>query len=167
MDVNVRTIAESDAAAFLALCRQLDQETTYMMYEPDERRTTVDEQGKAIRSTLESGGAILVAEVDGRLAGYVAASGGEFRRNRHSRYVVAGVLQDFAGRGIGTRLFVEMESWAKEQGLHRLELTVQTRNVAGVRLYQKIGFEIEGTLRHTLQIDGEYVDEYAMAKLLV
>jgi len=45
-------------------------------------------------------------------------------------------------------------------------LTVVTQNKAGLSLYKKMGFEIEGTKRDSLFIDGKYVDEYYMSKLL-
>ncbi len=41
-----------------------------------------------------------------------------------------------------------------------------TYNTAGIALYKKMGFEIEGTKRNSLFIDGKYVDEYYMSKLL-
>jgi RimJ/RimL family protein N-acetyltransferase len=41
-----------------------------------------------------------------------------------------------------------------------------THNIAGIALYKKMGFEIEGTKRDSLLINGEYVDEYYMSKLL-
>ena len=40
----IRTIRESDAAQFLNLCKQLDAETQFMMLEPGERKTTLEEQ---------------------------------------------------------------------------------------------------------------------------
>jgi RimJ/RimL family protein N-acetyltransferase len=50
--------------------------------------------------------------------------------------------------------------------IHRLELTVVTENQAGLQLYKKMGFEIEGTKRQSLYIDGKFVDEYYMSKLV-
>jgi RimJ/RimL family protein N-acetyltransferase len=138
-----------------------------MMLEPDERTTTIVEQQAAIAGVLASGSStIVLAETGDQLAGYAAASGGRYRRERRTAYVVAGVRQAYAGRGIGGRLFDELERWARERGLHRLELTVQTRNLGAQRLYHRAGFEIEGMRRHALLIDGAYVDELYMAKLL-
>jgi RimJ/RimL family protein N-acetyltransferase len=39
-------------------------------------------------------------------------------------------------------------------------------NEAALALYKKMGFEIEGRKKHSLLINGTYVDEYCMAKLL-
>ena len=50
--------------------------------------------------------------------------------------------------------------------LHRLELTVMIHNAPAIALYQKFGFQIEGTKRASLKVDGTYVDEYVMSLLL-
>jgi RimJ/RimL family protein N-acetyltransferase len=95
------------------------------------------------------------------------AIGGNARRNKHSAYIVVGILKDYRGQGVGTKLFKELEQWAFNHNIHRLELTVVTRNETGLSLYKKMGFQIEGTKRHSLFIDGEFVDEYYMSKLNV
>jgi RimJ/RimL family protein N-acetyltransferase len=100
------------------------------------------------------------------LVGYIGARGGAYRRNRHSAHLVIGILQAFTGQGIGARLFAALEDWAHERGLHRLELTVMVHNTAAIRLYRELGFVIEGTRKDSLLVNGAYVNEYAMAKLL-
>ena len=165
--VSIREIREADAEAFLSLCRQLDAETTLMMFEPDERKMSVTEQAAAIRALLATGNSIIqVAEIEGHLAGYASCYGGEFRRNRHVGYVVAGVLLAYAGQGIGTRLFAALDGSVSRLGITRLELTVQTHNASGIRLYEKMGYAVEGTRRRAMRIDGTWVDELYMAKLL-
>ncbi len=163
----IRTICEDDAEQFLSLCKQLDLETQFMLLEPGERKTPLEEQQAQIEILLrEENQTIFVAEQDNQLVGYLEASGGIFKRNRHCVYLVIGILQAFTGQGIGTQLFQSLEEWAKQQHIHRLELTVMTHNTAGIALYKKQGFAIEGTKRHSLLINGRYVDEYYMAKLL-
>jgi RimJ/RimL family protein N-acetyltransferase len=39
-------------------------------------------------------------------------------------------------------------------------------NEAALALHRKMGFGIEGRKKHSLLINGSYVDEYWMAKLL-
>ncbi len=163
----VRQIRETDTAPFLELCQKLDHETQFMMLEPGERSTRLEEQSQQIRDILlRDNQTILVAEVGGELVGYVAALGGDFRRNRHCAHVVTGVLQGFCGKGIGARLFSELEQWARRHGVHRLELTVMAHNDKAINLYRKMGYEIEGSRRDSLLVNGSYVDEYYMGKLL-
>lgn len=163
----IRTILISDAEQFLNLCKKLDTETQFMMLEPGERTTTlVEQQAQIERLLMLENQTIFVAEYNGQLVGYLAALGGEFQRNRHSVYIIIGILQAFTGQGIGTQLFRTLEEWAQLQRIHRLELTVMVHNEAGLALYKKQGFEIEGTKRDSLLVNGKYVDEYYMAKLL-
>jgi RimJ/RimL family protein N-acetyltransferase len=165
--VRIRAISEDDARRFLDLCTALDDESTLMMYERGERPTEIYAQRDAIRAVLASeNSTIIVADADGVLAGYVGAVGGEFNRTRHSAYVVAGVRAAYGGQGIGTALFVALDAWARQHDILRLELTVQSRNAAAIGLYRKMGYEIEGTKRRSLVIDGVCVDELYMAKLL-
>ncbi len=39
-------------------------------------------------------------------------------------------------------------------------------NERAVGLYQKVGFEIEGTRKNSLFVNGKYVDEYYMALIM-
>ncbi len=163
----IREIQEIDAGSFLALCKQLDEENKFMLLEPGERTTTLEEQEKRIRDILSKDNqTIFVAEEQGSLLGYLASLGGSYARNRHEVYIVVGILEAFTSRGIGTTLFEKLDAWAREHRIHRLELSVMTHNTRGVGLYRKMGFEIEGTKRDSLFVDGEYVDEYYMGKIL-
>ena len=94
------------------------------------------------------------------------AIGGNTKRTQHSTYIIIGILERYRGKGIGTALFQQLEEWAKKSQISRLELTVVTKNEAGVALYRKSGFEIDGTKRNSLMIDGTFYDEYYMSKLL-
>jgi len=40
-----------------------------------------------------------------------------------------------------------------------------TRNEAGIALYRRRRFEIEGIKKYSLLVGGQYVDEYYMARL--
>lgn len=165
--VEIREATAADAAALLALKRALDRETSFMLLEPDERTTTeaeVADELAGVAGRINS--VVLVAVAAGELAGYVEAVGGGFRRNRHTAHVVIGVRQASAGRGIGGSLLAELERWARANGVRRLELTVMAHNERAVRLYRKLGYAVEGTRQGALLVDGRFVDELWMAKLL-
>lgn len=164
----IREIILEDAEKLANLIKQVESESEYMLFEASERKTTAQQIEKWIESIQkEDNSTIWIAENEGRLIGYLFAVGGKARRTKHSVYIVIGILKEHRGKGIGTMLFHSLEDWAKEHNIHRLELTVVSRNQAGLALYKKAGFEIEGTKRNSLLINGEYVDEYYMSKLLV
>jgi len=60
----------------------------------------------------------------------------------------------------------ELIAWAGMRGLTRLELTVISHNKRAVGLCPKMGFEIEGLRRRSLFIQGKYIDEFYMSRLL-
>ena len=163
----IREVKRSDAEKLAVLMQQVDESAEYMLWEKGERSFQTENLLKRIESLQESeNSTILVADDGNNLIGYLFVIGGNARRQKHSGYVVVGIHSDYRGKGIGTLLFEELDRWATKRSLHRLELTVVTHNEAGLTLYKKQGFEIEGTKRDSLFIDGEYLDEYYMARLL-
>jgi len=163
----IREIEIEDAASFLQLSKQLDEETKFMLYEPGERKTTAEQQEKMIHRFMENEYAtIFVAVEDERIVGFILVNGNNIQRKRHVASIVIGILQEYNGRGIGTRLFKEVEKWAKLHDVWRLELTVMAHNTRAQALYKKAGFEKEGVKKAALIIDGKDIDEYEMAKLL-
>lgn len=164
--MNIRPITIDDAADYLEMLRQLDTETRFMLFEAGEWNTTEQEMRVKIGEVIRSGSLTLVAEMDGKMAGFLSAERGFANRTRHSAYVVIGILKDYRGRRIGKELFEELERWAAGNGVTRLELTVMTHNEQGIRLYRSMGFETEGVKVKSLKVGGNYVDEYYMAKLL-
>jgi RimJ/RimL family protein N-acetyltransferase len=166
--VTIRPIQPEDAAAYAALLEQLDIESTFLLFEPGERTMTVDQWAELIALMQTNGeSTILVAEDGGELVGFLRARGETLRRIRHNLYLVIAIRQSHQGKGIGTRLFTVIEDWAHQRHLHRLHLTVMTHNERAVALYQKMGFVIEGHHKDAMFVDGRFVNEYSMAKLLV
>ena len=165
--MQIRMLCERDAEAFLRLRKQVNEETSFMLREPDENAVLAQQQLEQFLHDSSQGNIlILVAEDQEQLVGFLIGERGVRSRNRHRFSLMIGILQAWTSQGIGTQLFLAMEDWAREQGILRLELTVATHNQAAVALYQKRGFAIEGTMKHTMFIDEDYIDEYVMAKFL-
>lgn len=165
--INIQEIEEDDAEEYINLCNKLAYETKYMLLEPGERQISTESQRKRIRLILASNNmTIFVAKSENQLVGYIYAMGKPYIRKRHSVSIVVGICQAYTSQGIGTRLFSAIEEWAKEHLIHRLELTVMANNYKAIALYRKVGFKVEGLQKHSLLIDGMYIDEWYMSKLL-
>src|SRR5690606_8095554 len=76
------------------------------------------------------------------------------------------ILKEYWGEGIGRRLLEIMEAHAKNCGITRIEAMVRTQNDRGVKLYRRMGYQIEGTRRQAALIEGTFQDEYFISKLL-
>lgn len=162
----IRPIQVNDAEGFVELSKKID-ESGFMLYEPGERETTVEQQRKSIERILsEKKSIFFVAEFENKLVGFIAALGGDLKRNQHSAYLVLGVLENYQGQGIATKLFNRVFEWAKEVEITRLELTVIKDNTKAFNLYRKMGFVLEGEKVYSLIINGQPVNEYYLYKLL-
>lgn len=167
--ITYRKLESWEIADFWEFLKELDSETAFMMYEPGERerRTCLAELEQDLSCHVTEGEDFLLLAADGeRIIGYIRGERGRYDRIRHTAYIVTGILEPYRGRGIGTAFFQALERWAIENHILRLELTVECHNQAAKALYERRGFEIEGLRRKSMRVEGRFVDEYCMAKLL-
>ncbi|MFN2363711.1 MAG: GNAT family N-acetyltransferase, partial [Halarsenatibacteraceae bacterium] len=109
----------------------------------------------------------IITRVDGRIAGNLGFTGSELNRYSHQGEFGMSVLKDYWGNGIGSLLIETLINWAEENGITRISLRVDEDNTRGQKLYEKFGFQQEGTLRNKKRLaDGTYRNEYLMAKLI-
>ena len=85
---------------------------------------------------------------------------------KHVAIFGMGILKSHWGTGLAVQIMKTMEDVARDEGATRLEALVRVANDRGVAFYKKMGFEIEGTRRKAALINGEYQDEYFIAKML-
>ncbi|NSX56201.1 GNAT family N-acetyltransferase [Parasulfitobacter algicola] len=120
----------------------------------------------AIEGRLEAPGVnLLVAELEGTVVAQAFLMQQSGRRS-HVGYTGIYVHDDHTGQGIGTKLIEALldlaDNWL---GLRRMELTVNVDNADAVKLYERFGFEREGTKRGDILRDGAFVDCHMMARL--
>lgn len=95
----------------------------------------------------ETDGKIFVAEVDGRMAGFVSVwAKVKTRQIEESEYEYAYisdlvVLPEHRGQSIGRALLRRAEDYAVQQGATLLRIAVLAKNEAARNLYARFGFE--------------------------
>ena len=112
--------------------------------------------------------AFLVAELDGSVVGYIRLRPPtRLPENAHVIQIQGLAVHPAArGRGIAAMLLTEAERRLRERGTQKLTLRVLSTNVTAISLYERLGFTREGALRQEFNINGSYVDDVLMAKLL-
>jgi len=109
---------------------------------------------------------VLVGVADGLVVASAGLHLNASRRRSHAAWLGISVQDDWQGRGIGQALLTELvrmaDSWLN---LQRIELTVFTDNQRALALYQKYGFEVEGTQRAYALREGSFEDVLMMARL--
>lgn len=162
---SIRPLQIADIPEYLALTQYIDGETDFLGSAPTDSRPSTLQLISSLKAERQ---VIFVAANEQGLIGHIGAfwRRGTGLRVKHTLNLGLGIAKDFWGMGIGNALMEALEQWALEHQIHRLELEVMTHNKAAIALYQKRGFEIEGTKRCSIIIKDEFIDEYLMSKLL-
>ena len=105
---------------------------------------------------LTYGSDMLVADVGGKIVGYIAL----MEMGLESKIMSIAVKKEFRRMGIGSKLLDEAIKRCKEKGKTRLFLEVRVSNIAAQCLYKKKGFKVIDTIPGYYS-DGE--DAYVMA----
>ncbi|WP_449602164.1 N-acetyltransferase family protein [Paenibacillus sp. Marseille-Q9583] len=164
----IRSAFTTDAMALSELRVQIDGETENLDREPGE--AFIDETGfqQLIQSDSEEPrNLFLVAVVEDRIVGFSRCEGNPLKRIAHKVEFGVCVLQDYWGYGIGNNFLAESIAWADANGIQKITLNVLETNDKAVKLYQKLGFEIEGILKNDKCLsDGRFYNTIMMGRFM-
>ncbi|MFN3441190.1 MAG: GNAT family N-acetyltransferase [Rhizobium rosettiformans] len=152
----LRDATEADLPAILAIYNHAVADTTAIwneiLVDLDNRKAWYD-----LRQAR--GFPILVAEVDGRIAGY--ASYGDwrpfdgFRQSvEHSVYVE----KDHYGRGLGKALMSALIERARAGNIHVMVAAIEAGNTGSIALHKSLGFRLVGTHHEVGKKFGRWLD---------
>ncbi|WLR56797.1 GNAT family N-acetyltransferase [Mesobacillus subterraneus] len=163
----IRSAVETDAEALSNLRLQIDGETENLDRERGESFIDTNGFQSIIKTDTEGNRNIfLVAETNGRLIGFSRCAGNDLKRFRHKVEFGVGVIKEFWGYGIGKNLLQESITWADENDIIKMTLVVMESNENARRLYEKLGFEVEGILKDDkLLSDGKFYNMIVMGRI--
>jgi phosphinothricin acetyltransferase len=155
MQPEIRTVQPGDAYAIAEIYRPIVETTTISFEEvaPGEREIAQ----RIVHVT--QGYPWLVAEGDGRLAGYAYAS--RHRERAAYRYSVDVSVYVAAGArrsGIASKLYAALFADLEQRGFHRAFAGVALPNDASIALHERFGFEPVGVYREVGWKFGRWLD---------
>lgn len=163
----LRPAVPDEAPALFRFGELLLAESSNFLRSPGERARSEAEMRAIIEHFCAQPHYLLLSVWQGETAvGEAVVTAGDFQRNRFSATIGVGVLSAHSGRGLGAALMREMEAFARRRRLRRLELTVIASNARARALYGRMGYVEEGVKRDSMFVDGGFVDEVMMAKIL-
>ena len=109
----------------------------------------------------------LVAISDQKIVGQLGMQTQLNPRRSHVANFGMGVDESCRNKGVGTKLLKEALDMADNWlAITRIDLEVYTDNLVAKSLYEKFGFEVEGTARSYAFRNGQYADVFLMARVL-
>lgn len=108
----------------------------------------------------------LVAVVDGKVVGQLGLQLFTRARRKHVATFGMVVCASVLRRGVGSALLeAAIDACDNWMNVSRIELQVYVDNEPAIALYQKFGFEIEGTHKQFAFKNNRYVDAHTMARV--
>jgi ribosomal protein S18 acetylase RimI-like enzyme len=159
-DVQIVPIAEEYIESYHRCLDSVARERRYLAFV---QAPPLESTRRFVLSNIANGVPQFLALRGKEVVGWCDISPMRFEGFTHCGRLGMGVRKDFRRLGIGTRLIERTISEAKEKGLERIELEVLASNTLAIKLYEKMGFVVEGVKKKTRKLGGAYDDLVEMA----
>lgn len=165
--IEIRDVRVEDAEEILAILNPIIAARCYTALDTT---FTLDQEREFIR-TFPARGVFLVAiePTATRLVGFQNVSPFADFTHAFDHVGVVGTYVDLARRrqGIASRLFDATFDAARRKGYEKLFSYVRADNGAALHTYLSQGFRVVGTAERHAKIDGTYLDEIVIEKVLL
>lgn len=94
-------------------------------------------------SASDPGQQVLVAELDGAMAGFFIVQEREVDGCRQAYWHLTAIASGFQGRGLGKRLWRKVMQWHRSRGCLQLRTAISGHNLPVIGLYGQLGFRFE------------------------
>jgi L-amino acid N-acyltransferase YncA len=155
-----------DAEAIVAILNPIVEAGTFTVFDAP----FTAEAERAYLAAFPARGVFQVAvrESDGRVVGFQSMEpfAGYTRAFDHIGVMGTYVAQDSRRQGVAARLFEATYVAALAKGYEKIFTYVRADNDAALRVYLRQGFRIVGTARRHARLEGRYIDEIVIEKML-
>ena len=160
----LRATAKKDYEAVQTYFEQLGQETIFTYQYPGKPRQTKEYFEKSLATSWG-----MIALDGDKVVGLIATHWAhpDHPWMKHECEFCIHMLKDYCHQGLGQKFLNMMFDWANKNNISRIEGTVNAENRAGIGLYLKNGFVLEGVRRHATFINNKWYDEYYIGRIAV
>jgi L-amino acid N-acyltransferase YncA len=161
VEFTIRQAREDDLSGLVGALRSALADRTYIVGETV--ADVVDHENVLLRHNEVESRVFFVATVGGDVVGWVNLNHPEVDKLSHTAELTVGVIPEYRGHTIGSRLMDRAIDWATDNGYEKLYNSVPATNEGGIEWLEQQGWETEAVRERHYRIDGEYVDEIMMA----
>ena len=163
--LRLRDVVAQDTGAIAAIYAHhvLNGTGSFELDPPDAAEMT-----RRLDAVAQAGFPCLVAELDGKIAGYAYA--GPYRPRPAYRFTVENsiyVHPDYIGSGVGSLLMAELIARCEKLGLRQMVAVIgDSANTGSLKLHRKFGFVETGLLKDVGYKFGRWLDVVLMQRNL-
>jgi L-amino acid N-acyltransferase YncA len=164
MQITIRHATTDDAEAISTIWEVVCAERVYTAV----NRPFTPQQERDYIASLSDREGIFLAEVDGRVVGFMSLDLWAKYTGSFDHVGVMGtfVLPEWRGKGIGRRIAEHTLDFARANGYEKIVIYVRAGNIGAQAFYRSLGFIPKGVLARQVKIDGQYEDEVFMERFL-
>lgn len=164
MKIQIRPYQTEDTQAILDLINHQILHSTALY---DYNIRTFEQQQTILEEKISKNFPVIVAELDGQVAGFGMYSEFRFREAykftvEHSVYV----NEAFHGKGIGKLLLQELITLARKQKRHTMIAVIDAENQGSVAFHEKFGFKTVGIIKESGYKFDRWLDSVFMQLIL-
>lgn len=161
--VKIRQAQIEDAPILAEAERAIAAKPGLLASRPNELKTESFQTKIKLLSTIPNG-KYIVAEDGTQVVGHALLDPMGLEAIEHVVRLTIAVHSGREEQGIGEKLLSYLIDWARTTPkVEKIELNVRAVNLRAIRLYQKLGFTVEGRIRHRMRMpDSSYMDDLEM-----
>jgi RimJ/RimL family protein N-acetyltransferase len=161
--LEIRPLVAADAAAFRQIRLRAISDApsaVWPTYEEEARRTVEDNEARIQRTDTQ---VVFGAFIDTKLVGIAGLRWEPLDQVKH-KAILWGVFisPDRRREGLARKLFSQVLSFARDEGVLQIQLCVNAENVRARSLYRSLGFEPFGLEPRAMRVGSQYFDEEHM-----
>ncbi len=156
----VRPAALEDAAPILENINLVCKEEVYILM--DEVANDLEAERAWLAKFDGRRNVLFVAVHEGSIVGQADCHGGTVSKNRHTGLLGIAIREGWREVGLGRILMERLLEWMRVQGFEKAYLELFSTNARARRLYESLGFQVEGARKGQFKIRGRYVDDVTM-----
>ncbi len=167
-NVIIRKTEKSDAKALVEYLSYVGGESDFLSFGAGQFGMSAEQEEEYIEAVLKKDNALsIIAEVNGKVVGNLNFNAGSRQRTEHTGEFGISISKAYWGYGIGEELIKYMINWSKGSGIIRkINLRTRSDNERAIKLYKKLGFTEEGTIKRDICISEKFYDSLLMGMLI-
>ncbi|HJG33481.1 hypothetical protein SAMN05216187_11367 [Jeotgalicoccus aerolatus] len=159
MAFDIRKMEVKDAASIIEHKKRVTEENPDTLATAIENKTITIEEEEATVKSLGPNDLGIVAVDGDKVVGMLNMRQDHRKKFEHIGQFGISMQQAYTGSGTGTEMVKQAIQFARDNDmLEKIILTVFSNNPGAIKLYKKLGFEEEATLKNQVKLAQGYTD---------